>query len=462
MIDSRAAVRARSSTSRASASSRRSAIRATASATRCSRDDGDRADRLTSSGRAAARCSPRRVSSFDPPAWISPMKLRRLDRHRPVRAGGDPAGDRRRALPGVRGRRRSRRRRAGHLQRRRPVDQRVSRGALPRADRRCAPALLFDSTVGQRRGRPRRPRVQAARSERHDQPQGGVGLAAMVTAVDLLRGGRADAVMAGGMDAIYEIFFRAHDRFRVMPPRDRSAAPSRRSIAAAAASSWAKAASACGSSEAIAGVTRGARGTARSSASVRRAPRVPLNAWPDRPEPLVRTMALALDDAAPDAGRRRRRVCVGQRDTRARRVEAQRADAAVRRAAAVVTSHQGRARRVRRVGQRRLRGGAAVRRDGRVPPIAGLADVDRRRRDAPARDDRGRRAGPIVLVNSFASGGALVSPACVRVSRLRLLLSSRRPACSDRVLRRASTQRPRGGRHRRLARHRPRDRRAAG
>ena len=67
-------------------------------------------------------------------------------------------------------------------------------------------------------------------------------------------------------------------------------------------------------------------------------------------------------------------------------------------------------RRVWRIGQRGVHRRIAVRQAGRVPPIAGLAKPD------PAtggltRRSRGNRAprGPIALVNSFASGGALFS-----------------------------------------------------
>ena len=65
---------------------------------------------------------------------------------------------------------------------------------------------------------------------------------------------------------------------------------------------------------------------------------------------------------------------------------------------------------MRRVGRRRVRGRGAVRARGRVPPIAGLAAVDADRRAAPDLRPPGVDApGPIVLVNSFASGGALFS-----------------------------------------------------
>ncbi|MCQ4005312.1 beta-ketoacyl synthase N-terminal-like domain-containing protein, partial [Klebsiella pneumoniae] len=49
------------------------------------------------------------------------------------------------------------------------------------------------------------------------------GLAAIVTAADAIRLGRSRMIAAGGVDAIFDIFFRVHDRFGVMSP----AAPER-------------------------------------------------------------------------------------------------------------------------------------------------------------------------------------------------------------------------------------------
>jgi 3-oxoacyl-[acyl-carrier-protein] synthase II len=54
------------------------------------------------------------------------------------------------------------------------------------------------------------------------------GLAAIVTAVELVRAQRASGLVTGGVDALYEIFFKTHDRFRVMgaePAFSRAAAP---------------------------------------------------------------------------------------------------------------------------------------------------------------------------------------------------------------------------------------------
>ena len=76
-----------------------------------------------------------------------------------------------------------------------------------------APALLFDSTVGNSAAslaglefKLRGPNVTVSHKEAS-------GLAAIVTAVDHLREGRASALAAGGVDAVYETFFKGHDGF---------------------------------------------------------------------------------------------------------------------------------------------------------------------------------------------------------------------------------------------------------
>jgi 3-oxoacyl-[acyl-carrier-protein] synthase II len=73
-----------------------------------------------------------------------------------------------------------------------------------------APALLFDSTVANSAAsiaglehRLRGPNMTVSHKEAS-------GLAAVVTAVDLLRERRAAALVAGGADAIFETFFKAH------------------------------------------------------------------------------------------------------------------------------------------------------------------------------------------------------------------------------------------------------------
>src|SRR5262249_26998871 len=105
----------------------------------------------------------------------------------------------------------------------------------------------------------------------------------------------------GGTDAIFEPFFKAHDRFAVMSPQ--RSASARTAPFDACRDGFVLGEGAVGLWVERAGTVKGRAthgevlGVAASSANV------PLNAWPDRPQPLVRTMRLALDDAglAPDA-----------------------------------------------------------------------------------------------------------------------------------------------------------------
>jgi 3-oxoacyl-(acyl-carrier-protein) synthase len=134
-----------------------------------------------------------------------------------------------------------------------------------------------------------------------------------------------------------------------------------------------------------------------------------INAWPDRPAPLVRTMRLALEDAGlePDA------VDVVYAAANATRgldaVETLALAGLFGGSRTIVTSIKG------ALGESGVSGSAACAaallcgRIGRVPPIAGLVCADpaaaslrlaRTAVDAP---------GPVALVNAFASGGALFS-----------------------------------------------------
>ncbi len=79
-----------------------------------------------------------------------------------------------------------------------------------------APAILFESTVGNAAAslagmefKLRGPNVTISHKEASS-------LAAITSAVDMLRMGRATGLVAGGVDVVYEVFFKAHDGFRVM------------------------------------------------------------------------------------------------------------------------------------------------------------------------------------------------------------------------------------------------------
>ena len=355
-----------------------------------------------------------RVTNFDAARWIAPMKLRRMDETGPF------------ALVAVR---------QAIEEARYPVDDDgddaagVMLGTCTAGGRATneylsalfeggpanAPALLFNSTVANAATglagleyKLRGPNVTISQKEAS-------GLAAVATAVDAIRFGRARAVVSGGADAIYDIFFRTHDQFGVM-----NTAPSAGVATAAFGRDrrgfvmgeggfglWLE------GGEAWRG--RGAEsygevlGVGAASACV------PLNAWPDRPGPLVRTMRMALDDAGVESGDVDV-VYAAANGTALDAVEAQALAELFGPSRPVVTSIKS------AIGEFGASGGASCAaalvcgRAGKVPPVAGLAELDPVAGSlniATAAEDV---PGPIVLVNSFASGGALFS-AVLRVAR---------------------------------------------
>ena len=349
-----------------------------------------------------------RIAGFDPARWIPPMKLRRMDDTGPLAlviaqqaaaqahyAVTDSGDDRAGVVLGSYS--------AGGQ----ATTEYLT--ALFKGGAGNAPALLFNSTVGNAATglaglelKLRGPNATLSHKEAS-------GLAAIVTAVDLLRGARADRLLAGGIDSIYDLFYRVHDRFAVMSEAreaDDSVAPfsaSRRGFVMGEGGfglwlehgeDW-RARGAAALAE-IAGV-----GAASAA--------VPLNTWPDRPEPLVRTMRLALADAEIEAAA----IDVVYASANATAVldgaEARALTELFGGSRSVVTSIKG------AIGESGASGAAACiaailcGTAGAVPPIANLQVPDAA--TAALRLATSRVDGParVALVNSFASGGALFS-----------------------------------------------------
>jgi 3-oxoacyl-[acyl-carrier-protein] synthase II len=353
------------------------------------------------------------IASFDPTPWVPPMKMRRMDRTAVYTVAATklaladagvtipPEGDDRSGVmlgTWTAG--------GGSTQ--------VFLEALFRRGPSGAPALLFDSTVANSAAsiagleeRLRGPNMTVSHKEAS-------GLAAVVSAVDLIREGRADALITGGADGIFETFFKAHERFAVMTPADAFSphvAPFDRARAGfvlgeGAYGMWLEPNGPSHPSPRHGSVL----GVSASSAAVS------LNAWPDGPEALLRTMTLAMDDAGV-APQDIDVVYASANATRELdRVEAQALTALFGDSRTVITSVKGALGECGATGSAACVAALLCGAVGRVPPIAGLQEPDpetsalrlaRRAVDAP---------GPLVLVNSFASGGALFS-AVLRVAR---------------------------------------------
>jgi 3-oxoacyl-[acyl-carrier-protein] synthase II len=345
------------------------------------------------------------VTDFEPSAWLSPMRLRRLDRTGvyAVASAKLAIADARVCIPvdgddhdGV-------------------VLGTWSAGgqstqqfleALFRSGPSGAPALLFDSTVGNSAAslvglefKLRGPNVTVSHKEAS-------GLAAIATAVDLLREGRSSALIAGGVDAVYEPFYKAHDRFAVMSTdtnHSSRVAPFDRSrsgfvLGEGGFAMWLEPASAR-----TAGSCHGEiLGVGVSSAAV------PVNAWPDSPDALIRTMRLALDDAglqADDVDV----VYASANATELDTAEAQALAALFANRRTVVTSIKGAVGEFGASGSASCAAALLCGRAGQVPPIAGLSAADPKAADLHLATAAMPAPGPIALVNSFASGGALFS-----------------------------------------------------
>jgi 3-oxoacyl-(acyl-carrier-protein) synthase len=143
---------------------------------------------------------------------------------------------------------------------------------------------------------------------------------------------------------------------------------------------------------------------------------VPLNAWPGTPEPLVRTMQLALDDADVRPGD----VGVVYASANAARgldaVEASALTELFGGSDTTVTAIKGAIGESGASGAAACVAAVACGRLGAVPPIACLEDGDPSAARLQLARTRIDGAPEIVLVNAVASGGALFS-AVLRVPR---------------------------------------------
>ncbi|HEX5473799.1 MAG TPA: beta-ketoacyl synthase N-terminal-like domain-containing protein [Vicinamibacterales bacterium] len=242
------------------------------------------------------------------------------------------------------------------------------------------------------------------------------GLAAIAHGADLLRAGHGRVVIGAGIDALYPLFYKVHDRFRVLSHANGRPEGSRpfdvtRNGFVLGEGGFAVVLEAAESARA-----RGGRVEAELLATASGGASVGINQWPDRPAPLVRVMAAALRQAGLTPAGVDVVYASANSTVKLDAVEA----AALRElfggaGRAVVTSIKG------AIGESGAAGAAACvaavvcGRAGVVPPIAGLREPDASCAGLRLARTAMPTPGPVALVNSIASGGALVS-AVLRVA----------------------------------------------
>ncbi|MPZ17262.1 MAG: hypothetical protein GEV06_05035 [Luteitalea sp.] len=282
--------------------------------------------------------------------------------------------------------------------------------ALLRGGPTGVPALLFSSTVGNA------PASLAALEYKLRGPNSTIsqkecsGLAAIATAVDLLAEGRARAVVTGGVDALFAVFFQVHDRFGVLAKSDGDV-PERSQPFDRWRNGFVLGEGGFGLllEEAESARARGARvygavlGVGASSAVSG------INAWPSDPRALARTMRLALEEAGVDPADIAAIYASANSTVVLDRAEAEAIALVFGPRDVLVTAIKG------AIGEFGASGAAACAaallcgEAGLVSPTAGLTEQDPACAHLRIPTAAVPLAGRFVLVNSFASGGATYS-----------------------------------------------------
>jgi 3-oxoacyl-[acyl-carrier-protein] synthase II len=345
------------------------------------------------------------VSGYDPAAFIPPLKLRRIDA-----IGRLALGATRQALDDARLASAPDRAGVGLVLGSFTAGGQTTGEYLERLHQggpAGAPALLFANTVGNAAASLcglefglHGPNTTISHKEAS-------GLAAMTFAADLVRIGRAPTIVAGGADDLYERFFAVHDWFGVLSRRASAPEGSRPFDATRNGFVFGEGAFFCVIESPEAAARRGAGiygeivGIGACGSGER------LNHWPSSAAALARAMRAALDDGSCAPGEV---GAVYASANSTRQLDAIEAEAIgdVFGRHIPVTSIKGAVGEFGAVGAAAAVAALACGARGWIPPTAGLVAPD----PACALDvSSAARAleRPLVLVNSFASGGTLYS-----------------------------------------------------
>ncbi|MGH9158747.1 MAG: beta-ketoacyl-[acyl-carrier-protein] synthase family protein [Vicinamibacteraceae bacterium] len=349
------------------------------------------------------------LEDFDATRWLSPLKLRRMDEtgrlavvatHDALDDAGchlGEAGDDRIGVV------------LGTYTAGGPATSEFL-AALLRGGPTGVPALLFSSTVGNA------PASLAALEYKLRGPNSTIsqkecsGLAAIATAADLIAEGRARAVVAGGVDALFAVFYQVHDRFGVLAARDREVAEASRPFdrhrngfvlgEGGFGLLLEEVESARARSSRVYGAVLGVGASSVTSG---------INAWPSDPRALARTMRLALEDAEVDPADVAAIYASANSTVVLDRTEAEAIALVFGSRNVPVTSIKGALGEFGASGAAACAAALLCGEAGFIPPTAGLTALDPACAHLRIPTSAVALAGPLVLVNSFASGGATYS-----------------------------------------------------
>ncbi len=345
------------------------------------------------------------VTGFDPSTFIPPLKLRRIDG-----IGRLALGATRQALEDARLGNASDREHVGLV-----LGSFTAGGqttgeylqSLHQGGPAAAPALLFANTVGNAAASLcglefglHGPNTTISHKEAS-------GLAALAFAADLVRFGRTPTVIAGGADDLYERFFSVHDWFDVLSRDGTHAEGSRPFDVTRNGFVFGEGGFMCVVEDPNAANNRGARvygeivGIGACGSGER------LNHWPSSAGALARAMRAALDDAACAPGEVGA-IYASANSTRQLDAIESEAIAQVFSSDVPVTSIKGAVGEFGAVGAAMTLAAMACGAEGRIPPTAGLVARDSACAVNVVATERALER-PLVLVNSFASGGTLYS-----------------------------------------------------
>lgn len=269
-----------------------------------------------------------------------------------------------------------------------------------------APALLFSNTVGNAAAslvaleeRLRGPNTTLSYKEAS-------GLAAVALATDLVRAGKVGALVTGGVEDIYDRYFEVHDWFGVLSHDDGRSEGARPFDRTRNGFVMGEGAFVLIVEEGVHARARGASVLAEvigvgASASV-----TPVNAWPTEPAALARCMRAAMNDADVSPGDIGAVYAAANGSIAFDRVEAHAIGDVFGARPVLTTSVKGAIGEGGMAAAGSLCAAILAGRRGLVAPTAGLTAPD------PACGGLGWVIGaaaalpsPLILVNSFASGG---------------------------------------------------------